>query len=130
MAKHAVPETQPRVSYRMCAPTWGVAAGVSPRCRPGAHQRVRQSSIAVVRAWPRCSEPVTFGGGITMTNFSVLLVSFSTVYSTDSPGQLAHEHTQESRDGSSKLGRTSASAPMSPSFSQNSPQHPSTTFGS
>lgn len=34
------------------------------------YQRVRVSSTAVVSAWPRCSEPVTLGGGITMTNLS------------------------------------------------------------
>jgi hypothetical protein len=84
--KHAVPGRQAggRVSYRLCA--CGCAA-LRESCRrrtPGGlllatHQRVRQSSIAVVRAWPRWSEPVTLGGGITITNFSVLLVSFSTV---------------------------------------------------
>ena len=37
------------------------------RIRRAAHQRTRQSSMAVVSAWPRCSEPVTFGGGMTMT---------------------------------------------------------------
>ena len=26
--------------------------------------------MAAVRAWPRWSDPVTFGGGMTMTNFS------------------------------------------------------------
>ena len=34
------------------------------------------SSIAVVSAWPRCSDPVTFGGGITITKRS-LSASFS-----------------------------------------------------
>lgn len=32
--------------------------------RTGAHHRVRESWMALVSAWPRCREPVTFGGGI------------------------------------------------------------------
>lgn len=30
----------------------------------GAHHRVRESWMALVSAWPRCREPVTFGGGM------------------------------------------------------------------
>ena len=40
-------------------------------------QRVRQSSMAVVSAWPRCSEPVTFGGGITITNCGEVCAALS-----------------------------------------------------
>ena len=32
--------------------------------RTGAHQRVRESWIELVSAWPRCREPVTLGGGM------------------------------------------------------------------
>ncbi len=31
-----------------------------------AHQRTRMSWSVLLSAWPMCSEPVTFGGGITM----------------------------------------------------------------
>ena len=51
-------------------PAWSVPGTykvASPRMRC---HRVRQSSIAAVRACPKCKEPVTFGGGITITNFS------------------------------------------------------------
>ena len=50
-------------------PAWsvpGTYSVVSPRMRC---QRVSVSSIAAVSACPMCSEPVTFGGGITITNF-------------------------------------------------------------
>lgn len=30
------------------------------------YHRTRESSMATVRAWPRCSVPVTLGGGIHM----------------------------------------------------------------
>ncbi len=43
------------------------------------YQRVMQSSIALVSAWPKCKVPVTFGGGITMTNFFGLVVVLSPV---------------------------------------------------
>lgn len=34
----------------------------------GTHQRVRLSWMALVRACPRCRDPVTFGGGIHIIN--------------------------------------------------------------
>ena len=62
-------------------PAWSV---------PGTHrvtfpfircQRVIVSSMAVVRAWPKCKDPVTFGGGITMTNLSsALLLSANSTF--------------------------------------------------
>ena len=33
------------------------------------------TSMATMRVCPRCRVPVTFGGGMTMTNFSALLSS-------------------------------------------------------
>mmetsp|Transcript_34107 Transcript_34107/g.77031 ORF Transcript_34107/g.77031 Transcript_34107/m.77031 type:complete len:265 (+) Transcript_34107:2325-3119(+) len=49
-------------------PAWSVpgryrAGSPFMRCH-----RVKVSSMAAVRAWPRWSDPVTLGGGITMTN--------------------------------------------------------------
>ena len=48
-------------------PAWsvpGTHSVVRPRIR---FQRTTASSMAAMRAWPRCREPVTLGGGMTMT---------------------------------------------------------------
>mmetsp|Transcript_6070 Transcript_6070/g.19785 ORF Transcript_6070/g.19785 Transcript_6070/m.19785 type:complete len:236 (+) Transcript_6070:2938-3645(+) len=53
---------------------------------------VNESSIAAVRAWPKWRLPVTFGGGITMTNFCFAL-SCAT-FSASQPYQpLASHHS-------------------------------------
>lgn len=39
------------------------------------YQRVNASSTALVRACPKCNDPVTLGGGITMMNFPLGLFS-------------------------------------------------------
>lgn len=39
------------------------------------HHRVIQSSTALVRAWPKCRLPVTFGGGITIMNIPLSFFS-------------------------------------------------------
>lgn len=58
-----------RFSTTACVaiPAWSVPGTHSVGLPIMRFQRVMQSSTAAVSAWPRCSDPVTLGGGITMT---------------------------------------------------------------
>lgn len=55
--------------------------GLSARFRAAQHQRVRASSMALVSAWPRWSEPVTLGGGITIVKLGVSGVAHLSTFS-------------------------------------------------
>ena len=50
----------------------GIQQTLNPLIR---FQRARTSSMVAVSAWPRCSDPVTLGGGSTIENGGLSLTS-------------------------------------------------------